>query len=265
MTDAAADLAELPEPRFIAALGIEVWVEDGRTRGRATIRPAMWAPGTRRTRTGLLATMVDMVGGILPTGALTPTVDLRIQLLGEVPSEGVVELYAEPTKLGRRMFVGEVMLHAGATPDPFARATVTFLNQIVPGMSGFPPRELPPMPATSFDELMGVRVVGPDTVEVDLHDGVRNGPAGTIQGGAQATVAEICAEHVLSPLGRFAVVDIDIRYVGAVKVGPAVARAEVLAGVAPSGERVVRVRIVDGGADGRVVSLVLLTCRPVAA
>jgi acyl-coenzyme A thioesterase PaaI-like protein len=250
------------EPRFIAALGIEVWIEGDRTRGRAELRPQLWAPGTRRPRLGLLATMVDMAGGILPSGALNPTVDLRIQLLAEPPSEGTVELYTNPVKLGRRLFVGEVFLHAGETPEPFGRATVTFLNQLVPDMQGFPKRPLPPMPQASFDELIGIRLSGTDTAEVDLHEGVKNGPAGTIQGGAQATIAEITAEHVLAPLGRFAAVDIDIRYVGAVRVGPAVARAEVWPGVGPGGERVVRVLIVDGGADGRVVSLVVVTCRP---
>jgi len=51
-----------------------------------------------------------------------------------------------------------------------------------------------------------------------------------------------------------------LRYLSGLKVGPAVARPEVLPGdeVRP----VVRVSITDGGADGRLVSTALAVCRP---
>ena len=98
---------------FIGALGLDMWEEDGLTHGRADVRPAMWAPGTRWPRIGVLATMVDMVAGMLPTGPVNPTVDLRISLLAPPPSDGAVELVCRPAKVGRRLYVGETLLRAG--------------------------------------------------------------------------------------------------------------------------------------------------------
>jgi acyl-coenzyme A thioesterase PaaI-like protein len=241
---------------WVGSLGLEVWVEEGRTRGRAELRPEMWAPGTQRPRLGVLATMVDMVGGMPPTGAMTPTVDLRITLLADPPSVGTIEISARTLKLGRRLYSGEVMLYSGSSNTPFARGAVTFVPQVV---------DIPTTvwtavesgPLSSFDDLLQLRFPDEDTVVIDAHLGVRNGLAGTIQGGAQATVAEVAAERALAHRGPHHAVDLDIRYLNPLTIGPMIARAEVL-----GDEPVVRVPLVDGGADGRIVSMAIVVCRP---
>ncbi|MET0628085.1 MAG: PaaI family thioesterase [Acidimicrobiia bacterium] len=245
---------------FVGALGLELWVEDAMTHGRALLRPEMWAPGTDVPRLGVLATMVDIVVGTQPDGPLNPTVDLRITLLERPPSEGEVFLVCRPVKHGRRLFVGEALLHTGDPDRPFARSRCSFMNNLMPGIgSMFGPKDDPPAPIPSFDELLQARILGPGVVEMDAHPRVSNGPGGTIQGGAQALLAEIAAEHALEPLGRYAAVDLEIRYLNRVRTQSAVATAEILPGDL-SGVQV-RVPVRETGDDGRIVSLVSTTCR----
>ncbi len=250
---------------FIGYLGLEMWHEDGTTRGRVAIRPEMWATGSRRPRLGLLFTLADVVGGTPSTGALVPTVDLRVQLLTPAPSEGDILLEARPLKVGRRLWTGEVLFRTPGTEGVFGRCEYSFLNQRIVDVAGTEPaRErmrsrVPPLPVASFDELFQMRLRDDGAVEMDAHEAVRNGVAGTIQGGAQATMAEVAAEHALANRGRYVVCDLHLRYLSALKTGPAVAGAEILPGdpVRP----VVRVSIVDG-ADGRLVSTAVAVCRP---
>lgn len=251
---------------FIAYLGLETWHGDGRTWGRATIRPEMWATGSRRPRLGLLFTLADVVGGSPPTGALTPTVDLRFQLLTAAPSEGEILMEARPLKIGRRLWTGEVLFRTPGSSDLFGRCEFSFLNQQMAARFGSEPRPgrawdpALPLPAESFDDLFRMRLLDDGIVELDPHEAVRNGFVGTIQGGAQATMAEMAAERALAGRGEYVVYDLQLRYLNSLKVGPAVACPEVLPG--DELRPVVRVPITDAGADQRLVSMAVAVCRP---
>ncbi len=240
---------------FVGSLGLDLWFEDRLTHGRAELQPEMLAPGTDRPRVGVLATMVDMVAGFLPTGPVNPTVDLRISLVTRPPSTGSVYLVCRPAKLGRRLFVGETLLHTGDVERPFARSTVTFMNErmAAPPGSGAPPAE--EIRASSFDDVLRPRFRDECTVEMDAHPWVSNGPGGTIQGGAQSLLAEIAAERATG----LAVVDLDIRFLNRVRSGPVSARAEVSTRAVD--DAFVRVAITELGDDQRLVSLVNLICR----
>jgi acyl-coenzyme A thioesterase PaaI-like protein len=251
---------------FVSYLGLEVWHDDGRTWGRATIRPEMWAPGSRRPRLGLLFTLADVVGGSPATGTLTPTIDLRLQLLTAAPSEGEILMEARPLKIGRRLWTGEVLFRTPGASELFAWCDFSFMNQRIAALIGEEPGRgrvrdrVPALPASSFDELFQMRSLDDGTTEMDSHETVRNGLAGTIMGGAQAMMAEVAAERAVADRGRYVVSDLHVRYLSAVREGPAVARAEVLPGdqTAPT----VRVSITDGGADHRLVSTAMAVCRP---
>jgi acyl-coenzyme A thioesterase PaaI-like protein len=252
----APDQPELDH--FIPYLGLDTWHEDTRTFGRATITSQMLAGGRERLRLGLLFTMADVVGGSPSTGILTPTIDLRLQLLKTAPRCGEVLLEARPLKTGRRIWTGEVLCYG---PDLFARSEYSFMNSHLSEPPAHPsPRTKRPLPASSFDELFGMRVLNSGAIEMDAHEAVRNGVVGTIQGGAQATMAEVAAENALAGRGDYAVWDLSVRYLNALKDGPAVARAEVL----PGDDRnpVVQVTITDEGAGGRIVSAAVAVCRP---
>src|SRR5204863_6757973 len=129
------------------------------------------------------------------------------------PSDGVMHLVCRPTKIGRRLFVGETILHTGDIERPFARSMCTFINQLLPAASqmreGFP---LTPLGAPSYDESLLLREPASGGFEMDAHEAVRNGIAGTIQGGAQALLAELAGERALTDHGDYEVVDLEIRY-----------------------------------------------------
>jgi acyl-coenzyme A thioesterase PaaI-like protein len=242
---------------FIPYLGMDLWHEGSSTFGRATITPQMLVAGAERLRLGLLFTMADVVAGSPSSGILTPTIDLRLQLLRTAPCRGQVLLEARPAKIGRRLWTGEVLCYG---PDLFARSEYSFMNNHFSDTPTLPEtRNGKPLPAPSFDELFQMRVLQDGVIEMDAHDAVRNGMAGTIQGGAQATMAEVAAETALAARGVHAVRDLSVRYLNALKQGPAVARAEVLLG--DDENPVVRVLITDEGAGGRIVSMAVAVCR----
>ncbi len=140
---------------------------------------------------------------------------------------------------------------------------VTFINRLLPEASLL--REqmpLAPLGADSYDESLLLREPEPGVYEMHAHEAVRNGVAGTIQGGAQALLAELAGERALAALGDHEVVDLEIRYLNRVRTGPVRAVGEVL----PGGRDgvVVRVPIVEPGDDARIVSLTSLGCQRVA-
>jgi acyl-coenzyme A thioesterase PaaI-like protein len=256
------EAAEQPEfDHFIPYLGMDLWHEGTSTFGQATITPQMLVSGAERLRLGLLFTMADVVAGSPSTGILTPTIDLRLQLLRPAPCRGEVLLEARPVKIGRRLWTGEVLCYG---PDLFARSEYTFMNNHLSDTPTLPEtRTGKSLPAPSFDDLFRMRVLEDGVIEMDAHAAVRNGMAGTIQGGAQATMAEVAAETALAARGEHAVWDLSVRYLNALKQGPAVARADVL----PASDQhpVVRVAITDEGAGGRIVSMAVAVCRPATA
>ncbi|HZA77179.1 MAG TPA: PaaI family thioesterase [Acidimicrobiales bacterium] len=267
MTTCSTSSEAPASPSFVGALGLELWAESDTTHGRLELGPEMCAPGTMRPRIGLLATLADVVAGSQPTGPINPTVDLRIQMLSMPSAPGTVRAVCRPLKVGRRLFVGETLMHLDGEREPFARSTVTFMNQPMRFQPTSAPQLRPAMTGSSFDELLAARYIDQHTVAVDPRPALGNS-RGTVQGGVQALVAELASEWALAPRGRFAVTDLEIRYLNRVKGGPLVARAEVLsaasggrAGSAGSGDVAVRVPLTDGGAGDRLVSLVSATCR----
>ncbi len=140
---------------------------------------------------------------------------------------------------------------------------VTFINRLLPEASLL--REqmpLTPLGADSYDDSLMVSEPQPGVYEMDAHEAVRNGPAGTIQGGAQALLAELAGERALEARGDHEIFDLEIRYLNRVRTGPVRAAGEVL-----PGERagvVVRVPIVEPGAEERIVSLTTIGGQRVA-
>ncbi len=254
-------------PSYVGALGIDLSIDGDLAIGRVEIIPSFLKPGTDRVRMGVLATLVDMVAGSPAHGVINPTVDLRVSLLRRVPTEGSMHLVCRPVKIGQRLFVGETILHTGDIERPFARSMVTFMNRIIGETSHFNEHvPVGPLGADSYDDALLLRETAPGVVEMDAHEAVQNGFAGTIQGGAQALLAEIAGERALAHhLGadgaEHEVVDLEIRYLNRLRVGPAVAVGEVLPGALDG--VCVRVPITDAGGDDRIVSFASLLCRPV--
>jgi acyl-coenzyme A thioesterase PaaI-like protein len=163
-----------------------------------------------------------------------------------------------PAKVGRRHFVGEVIVDDGDAV--VARGTATFINRPMGvDFSSVSRLTTPVVSSIAFDDWLMPRFPDERTVVVDKASALVNGPGGTVQGGVQATLAEIASEWVLVPSGRCDVTDLDIRYLNPVRVGPVVAVAHVL-GVT-DGRAFVRVTLSDAGDDGAVVALASTVCR----
>jgi acyl-coenzyme A thioesterase PaaI-like protein len=95
---------------------------------------------------------------------------------------------------------------------------------------------------------------------MDNHEIVRNGANGTVQGGAQALLAELTGERALETLaGEYDAIDLEIRYLNRVKAGPVRAQAELV----PSSldGPWVRVATTEPPAGNRIVSLTTLQYR----
>jgi acyl-coenzyme A thioesterase PaaI-like protein len=104
-----------------------------------------------------------------------------------------------------------------------------------------------------FAENVGARVVEPGVVEVDRRPYVMQ-PWGTVQGGVIALLGELAAESLMGG----AVIDLDVRYLSAVRVGPARTSATAV------GASTVRVEVRDAGSDDRLAALVVARTLPIS-
>ena len=257
-------MTEVITPSFVGGLGIRLWVEGELALGRAEIQPEYFKPGTDRVRLGVLATLVDMVAGSPAHAIINPTVDLRVTLLAPAPTDGAIELVTYPVKSGRQLFVGETLLHTGDPDRAFARSVCTFINKPLAAERSdgiFPSGELG---HESYDESLQIREPEPGVFEMDNHDIVRNGANGTVQGGAQALLAELTGERALDAIDlehEHHAADLEIRYLNRVRNGPVRATGEVLEGGFDG--QWVRVAVHEPSADGRIVSLTTLQFRAV--
>lgn len=235
-----------------------------RSVGTTPMRESLCAPGTDRIRTGALATMVDLVAGHAPKCAHGPTVDLRVEIFAPPPTTGGIRLTARPLRVGRRLIVADTMITAVANGVPFARATTTFMNNELPVSYRVADPPVTELGAPSPDEFVAATRRTDGSFELYPEARIANGPQGTIQGGVQALLAEIAADHALADVAgtadrRSAAVDLDIRYLGRLPVGPLVATPTVLAHDDDGGR--VTVLLTDGGNGDSIVAFVSLTMR----
>jgi acyl-coenzyme A thioesterase PaaI-like protein len=246
-------------PHFVGAMGLRNWAEGETTFGSAAISELLCVPGTAYPRISALATMVDVVAGSRPDGPINPTVDLRIELMAVV-AMSTVRVRCEVLRSGRRLFVAQSRLYADDAEQPFGRSVVTFINRQMPNLPEVVRpggRNVPPL-RVRIDELLGVRIVDPTTIEIDSIPRLSNGPGGTLQGGVVALLGELVTEHAVGGDGAV-VTDLDIRYLNPVQSGLVRAHAEVLH---RTDDRVeANVRIVDAGNADGLVAHIMTTAR----
>jgi acyl-coenzyme A thioesterase PaaI-like protein len=241
-----------PDQMFLTKLGVSYRAEGDRVIGKFEGTDYMRVPGTRLVRAGVLATVADVVSGWGANAAVFPriplTVDLTLHPLG--PFDGdALDVVARLLKVGRNTIVAET-LFTQERPVALSHATFTVSPrpEDVFGVD-YAVRERGIQPASLSRPILddiGARMVAPGVVELDRVPYVMQ-PAGTIQGGAVALIAELAAE---SSVGA-PVTDLEIRYLSAVRVGPACATAEVL------NSGLVRVEVRDVGHADRLTAVVV--------
>ena len=225
--------------------------------GDATITDALRFPGSELPRASVLATIADCMAGIPACHATAPqlavTLDIVVRNVAERCGDRL-EIAGEIIKQGRSTVAGEVRFTDARTKALVALSYVTF-------MASARPQDLAPVlhrgmrttgsMTTPLPEFVGVRPVAPGVAEVDLVHFVMQASR-TLQGGVFGLLAEVAAESMTqSP-----VLDLDIRYLSAVRVGPGRATATLL------GEDLVRVEVRDRGSDDRLASLIFLRMAP---
>jgi uncharacterized protein (TIGR00369 family) len=273
-----------PTRHFLSDLGMEAEVtsESSATVRIRTTPHVLGADGG--VRIGVLATLVDVVGGSAALRAVDPdwmaTADLTVQMAR--PATGpLVGARATVLRKGRTTLVVEAVVANVADDgrsDPVGWASMTFA--ILPG------RMTAPRPDMSSElpvrwSLDGVGMDGPvvDLLGISVDD-ARRGMAslpvreylrnsfGAVQGGVMATVAEVAALAMVesaADAGAAPAVatDLHVAYLALGRVGPIVTRSRLLDGHHPSGGGVVAVELVDEGADQRLTTVVNVRVSPV--
>jgi uncharacterized protein (TIGR00369 family) len=233
-------------------LHLEPAREEGTVTGHAA-RRADLCRADGALRTGVLATLLDSVGGLVTGLAVRPdwvvTADLSVRTWA--PSRGArVHGDARLLRRGRSTAIGEVLLHDGDVGAPIGAGIVTS-GVLTPD---FPlPKEIgevmvpahlpePDGGHLPLPEWLGV-VDRPDGAELAVGPKLLN-PWGMVHGGVSAMLVDLAVERTSGHL----VDDLLLRYLRPGRVGPIRATASRL------GPRTVRAVVTDEGAGGRVVA-----------
>lgn len=241
---------------------------DGTSTGWMPVTPHISNP-SGSPRAGVLAILVDVVGGGLAAVAARPdwiaTADLTLHLTPH-PVTGDVEAHGRVLRRGRTTVVIEVALRdtsgtsLGLATMSFAvlprRAENLSVDQVdqVSRMtmatpdSGF---------ATAFRDRIQLAVVdaaAPGTIEVPHSSYVLNS-LGSMQGGIVAATVDAAAEHALHHVlgAPVETVDLQITYLALAKIGPVRTRTQVLS--TGDGFGTAHVEIIDTGADDRLTTI----------
>ena len=251
MTDLPPTIQSLP-----ARMGAR-WTEiDGAPGGFVDSRPELCSHDVLRV--SVLAMLVDTTAGLVADQRAgedwTFTSDLSLRTIARPVDR--VETNPGVIREGQRAITVDVPL-IDAAGNRIGGGVSTFAKlsrrpDDPPKLSfGDGPKMDWPDPEADLAELLAPRSV-PRGLEVDLDEHLLN-PAGVLQGGVAALLAELAAQQRLEAASGHCLVgtDLDIRYVSMGRVGPVRAEVEILG---EPGDHMAQVILRDGGADDRVVT-----------
>jgi len=263
-------------PHFLTHFAISWELDAAGMTGGATLDPQLCLPGSSTPRAAALAVLADNAAGYVGAFALdeiAPTIDLSLHVF-RTPSAPTVAYKCRPLRRGRRVAVLETWFTTPGHAEPWAVSVATFLGtgRPDPVIHVMPTADEPPFtPASELDEpldrRLGITVLAPGVLGLPRRDHVSNG-RGTVQGGIVALLIERACESALAdardpgggPIGDAQVVTgLDVRYLGAVRRGPARAEASVLRD--DDGGSHLWVTVVDAGDDDRLVAHAFVTTR----
>lgn len=236
-----------PDRHILLELGFVVSRAGDEIHGHAEVVPPLWVPGTSCLRTSILAMWVDQVAGIATIDVLGPrvpvTLELDVHLYENAPAGGTVRAIARVLKAGRSVVVCGVDL-VDQHGSPVALGTASFMaapdpNAVLPSNISL---DTPPAPLRRLDmpiaERARCRQQAPGTAVLPRSEDGLNA-SGTINGGLIALAVE---EAALSLTPGTTLSSMALRYLRPVRTGPAIATAEVWAGLG-------RVEVRDGARD----------------
>jgi acyl-coenzyme A thioesterase PaaI-like protein len=247
-----------PSQMFIGDLGYSQRLAGDTMVGEIAVTDHLRVPGTQLVRSSVLATLADVVTGVLATKLTLPrfalTLDLTVIGLSATHGERLM-MSGRILKAGSTVIATEARFTEPAGERPVAYSYVTFMRapkaedvmEAVADARPFGPTNMD----APFAEQLGARVLRPGVVELERRPYVMQ-PTGTIQGGAVALLGELAAESLLGA----PVVDLDVRYLSTVRVGPAITSATQL------DRTTARVEVRDTGNGDRLTTLMI--CRTTA-
>ncbi len=238
----------------VQELGFAVRSEGQTLTGSAEILPQMLVPGADHLRTSVLAMWTDMLSGLLAAQLVAPavpvTVELDVHLYRPLPAAGTVRAVGTPLRRGRTMSVAEVRFTDG-DGDPLALGGGSFVTSPDPSV------RLPANVHVEEDHLTGPRLSVPlaerarcerqspgVAVLPRTEDGLNS--SNTVNGGLIALAVEEAVLGLAPPGGT--VGSLAVRYLHPVRVGPVLAEASLLGGLA-------RVELRDAGSGGRLSAM----------
>ena len=286
-----------PATHFLGDLGFtsEVTSDTG-ARGRTAVNPHVSGAGGG-ARAGVVATLVDVVGGMLGVRILRPdwmaTADMTVQLVR--PATGpYIEARVELVRRGRTTMVLEALVvnvtadgnevpDGGGASEPVAWCTTTFA--VLPGGNRTTTEELPfDLPARMEVGGLGLRRPLVETLDMSVVDAAAgqvslpvrpyvHNSIGAVQGGAMALLGDVAATEALGAAtglgaGAIVVTDLQVAYLTLGRIGPILTRARVLDGGAArpgsgvGGPRSAVVELVDTGAGDRLTTVVNARAQP---
>jgi acyl-coenzyme A thioesterase PaaI-like protein len=241
------------ERHIMGDLGFGVSGTADEMRGSGTVIPEMWVPGTDILRLSILAAWADIVAGYIAIGLFDPgvpvTLDLDVHL--HRPPRGIEEVVMVATvqKSGRSVSVlsidmsgdGETIGFGHATfmasPNPELRMPTVVRDE---GLV----RVHPPNLQVPYAERARCERLGAGLAAIPMcPDGLN--ASGTLNGGLLALVVEEAALSAESVDTERSLASLSMRYVQPVRVGPAIAQADVWAGLA-------NIVVRDEGRDNRL-------------
>ena len=240
-----------PDPRtgghILQELGFDVRKVGDEVHGSVPVVPELWVPGTEHLRTSVLAAWADTATGYLAVGALAPrppvTLELDVHLHRPAPGTGRVHAVARTVKAGRSVVVLGVDLTTD-DDEPLGVGTASFVAVPDPGLAlDIDATDLTgrlaggPLPVPLAERARCSRT-GPGRAELARSEDGLNA-VGSVNGGLVALAVE---EAALSAAPGTTLSSLSLRYLRPVRTGPAVAVADVRAGLG-------RVEVHDAGRD----------------
>ncbi|WP_436791470.1 hotdog domain-containing protein [Yinghuangia sp. YIM S10712] len=192
----------------------------------------MCVPGTSHLRTSVLVVWADIIAGHLAAHVIAPrvpvTLELDVHLFRRAPGSGVVRAMGRTVKAGRSVFVAEIEF-VTESGEPVAVCGASFMAQ--PDTSKRLPVLSETMPVTGrlsvpLAERAGCVRREPGVAVLPRSEDGTNA-SNTVNGGLIALATE---EAVLSLVPGDTLSSLGLRYLAAVRTGPAVATARIRGG-----------------------------------
>ena len=241
---------------FTSELGLAVDVEGDTLVGRAEVVPELCVPEAGLLRPSVVLAWADTLAGSLATERTLPrvcmTVDLGVRMMQPISIGTELVGTGRVLKSGRTLTFTETVFAEPGADEPAALVLGTFVasprpqdttDSFVSKVTSVRERRSAP-PSTPVAEVLGSREVRRGVVEADRHPRILNWVE-TIQGGAVALLAE---EAALSLHDGRVPTELEVRYLGTIRIGPMRATARQLGAFT-------RIEVIDAGNDDRLAAV----------